>query len=61
LFVIPGARPQQAPAALPNVAGNVLWPASCTSRLKRLLVMAQTGFISFEALRWLNDIGAAFV
>ncbi len=35
--------------------------AKATSRLKRLLIMGQTGFITLPALRWLHDIGAAFV
>jgi len=35
--------------------------SKATSRLKRLLVMGQTGFITLPALRWLHDIGAAFV
>jgi len=35
--------------------------AKAPSRLKRLLVIAQTGFVTFDALRWLNDVGAAFV
>lgn len=35
--------------------------AKATSGLKRLLVMGQTGFVTLPALRWLHDIGAAFV
>ena len=35
--------------------------AKAPSRIKRLLVMAETGFVSFEALRWLRDIKAAFI
>jgi CRISPR-associated endonuclease Cas1 len=35
--------------------------AKAPSRLKRLLVIAQTGFVTLEALRWLTDAGAAFV
>jgi CRISPR-associated endonuclease Cas1 len=35
--------------------------AKAPSRIKRLLVIAETGFISFEALRWLRDAGAAFI
>lgn len=32
-----------------------------TSGIRRLVVIGHTGSITFEALRWLNDIGAAFV
>jgi CRISPR-associated endonuclease Cas1 len=32
-----------------------------TSKLDRLVVIGHTGTISLEALRWLNDTGAAFV
>ncbi|MGB3306369.1 MAG: CRISPR-associated endonuclease Cas1 [Thermomicrobiales bacterium] len=32
-----------------------------TSDLKRLVVLGHAGTISFEALRWLHDIGASFV
>ncbi len=32
-----------------------------TSGLKRLVILGHTGCISFEALRWLHDIGAAVV
>jgi len=32
-----------------------------TSGLSRLVVVAHTGFVTLEALRWLDDIGAAFV
>ncbi|MGA8534264.1 MAG: CRISPR-associated endonuclease Cas1 [Candidatus Tumulicola sp.] len=35
--------------------------AKATSRIKRLVVIAQTGFISLEALRWLHDAKASFV
>ncbi len=35
--------------------------AKAPSRLKRLVIMAQTGFITLPALRWLHDIGAAVV
>jgi CRISPR/Cas system-associated endonuclease Cas1 len=35
--------------------------AKAPSRLKRLLVIAQTGFVTLEALRWLTDAGAAFI
>ena len=34
--------------------------AKAPSRLKRLIVMGETGFISFEALRWLRDAKATF-
>lgn len=33
--------------------------ATCV--LKRLFVIGHTGFVSLEALRWLSDVGAAFV
>jgi CRISPR-associated endonuclease Cas1 len=32
-----------------------------TSQLKRMVVIGQTGYVTFEALRWLRDIGAAFI
>src|SRR5690349_21214024 len=32
-----------------------------TAGLKRLVVIGHTGFITFEAMRWLHDVGAAFV
>ena len=32
-----------------------------TSRLKRLVVIGHTGFVTLEALRWIRDVGAAFV
>ena len=32
-----------------------------TCGLRRLLVLGSSGFVTFEALRWLHDIGAAFV
>jgi CRISPR-associated endonuclease Cas1 len=35
--------------------------AKATSRIKRLIVMAQTGFVTLEALRWLYDAKAAFI
>ncbi len=35
--------------------------SKATAGLKRLVVLGHTGTISFEALRWLHDIGAAFV
>jgi len=31
-----------------------------TSRLTRLIVIGHTGFITFEAMRWIRDIGATF-
>ena len=35
--------------------------AKATSRIKRLVVIAQTGFVTLEALRWLHDAKAAFI
>ena len=35
--------------------------AKATSRIKRLVVLAQSGFVTLEALRWLHDAKAAFV
>ncbi len=35
--------------------------ARATSGLKRLVLLGHTGFITLEALRWLRDVGAAFV
>ena len=35
--------------------------AKAPSRIKRLIVLAETGFVSFEALRWLREIKAAFI
>lgn len=35
--------------------------AKATSRIKRLVVIAQTGFVTLDALRWLHDAKAAFV
>ena len=35
--------------------------AKATSRVKRLIVMAQTGFVTLEALRWLHNAKAAFI
>ena len=35
--------------------------AKATSRIKRLVVLAQTGFVTIEALRWLHDAKAAFI
>ena len=35
--------------------------AKATSRIKRLIVMAQTGFVTLDALRWLHDAKAAFI
>ena len=32
-----------------------------TSRLTRLVVIGHTGFVTLEALRWIRDVGAAFV
>jgi len=32
-----------------------------TSKLKRFVVLGHTGTVSLEALRWLHDVGAAFV
>jgi CRISPR-associated endonuclease Cas1 len=32
-----------------------------TGKLRRLVVLGHTGTISFEALRWLGDVGCAFV
>ncbi len=36
------------------------FPRSCRS-IRRLVVIGHTGTISFEALRWLSDVGVAFV
>ena len=35
--------------------------AKATSRIKRLVIVAQTGFVTLEALRWLYDAKAAFI
>jgi CRISPR-associated endonuclease Cas1 len=35
--------------------------ARATARLKRLVVLGHTGLVSLDALRWLHDVGAAFV
>jgi CRISPR-associated endonuclease Cas1 len=35
--------------------------AKATAKLKRLVVLGHTGSITFEALRWLHDVGAAFI
>lgn len=35
--------------------------AKAPSRIKRLLIIAQTGFVTLEALRWLSDARAAFI
>jgi CRISPR-associated endonuclease Cas1 len=35
--------------------------ARATCGLKRLVVLGHTGFVTFEAMRWLHDVGAAFV
>jgi CRISPR-associated endonuclease Cas1 len=32
-----------------------------TSNLTRLVVVGQTGYVTLEALRWLRDVGAAFI
>src|SRR4051812_29720682 len=32
-----------------------------TSKLSRLVVIGHTGFITLEAMRWIRDVGAAFV
>ena len=32
-----------------------------TSKLRRLVLIGHTGYITLDALRWLHDIGAAFV
>ncbi|HVR87945.1 MAG TPA: CRISPR-associated endonuclease Cas1 [Candidatus Limnocylindria bacterium] len=32
-----------------------------TARLKRLVVIGHSGFISLEAIRWLSDVGASYV
>jgi CRISPR-associated endonuclease Cas1 len=32
-----------------------------TSRLRRLVLIGHTGYITLDAMRWLHDIGAAFV
>lgn len=32
-----------------------------TSKLDRLVVLGHTGFITLEAMRWIRDVGAAFV
>ncbi|MDA1004466.1 MAG: CRISPR-associated endonuclease Cas1 [Chloroflexi bacterium] len=32
-----------------------------TSRLKRLVILGHTGTVSLDAMRWLHDVGAAFV
>jgi CRISPR-associated endonuclease Cas1 len=32
-----------------------------TGQLKRLVVIGHTGFITLDALRWISDVGAAFV
>ncbi len=32
-----------------------------TSKLKRVVVIGHNGFVTLEALRWIRDIGAAFV
>jgi CRISPR-associated endonuclease Cas1 len=32
-----------------------------TCQLRRLVILGHSGYVTFEALRWLRDIGAAFV
>ena len=32
-----------------------------TAKLKRVVVLGHTGLITLEALRWIHDVGAAFV
>jgi len=32
-----------------------------TSKLRRLVVIGQTGYVTFEATRWLRDVGAALI
>jgi CRISP-associated protein Cas1 len=32
-----------------------------TSRLRRVVVIGHTGYVTLEALRWIRDVGAAFV
>ena len=32
-----------------------------TSRIRRLVILAQTGYVTLEALRWLHDAKAAFI
>jgi CRISPR-associated endonuclease Cas1 len=32
-----------------------------TGRLKRLVVIGHTGYVTLDALRWIRDVGAAFV
>ena len=35
--------------------------AKATSRIKRLVVLAQTGYVTLEAMRWLHDAKASFI
>src|SRR5256885_1704719 len=35
--------------------------ARATCRLKRLVVLGHSGFVTLEALRWIQKIGASFV
>jgi len=35
--------------------------ARATAGLKRLAVLGHSGIVTLEALRWLHDVGAAFV
>jgi CRISPR-associated endonuclease Cas1 len=50
-----------------HVADNVLGEhregllARATAKLKRLVVLGHTGLVSLDAMRWLHDVGAAFV
>lgn len=32
-----------------------------TSQLKRVVVIGHPGYVTLEALRWIRDVGAAFV
>jgi CRISPR-associated protein Cas1 len=36
-------------------------PHRATSKLKRIVVIGHDGYITLEAMRWIRDIGAAFV
>ena len=35
--------------------------ARATGGLRRLVIIGHTGFVTFEAARWLRDIGAAYM
>ena len=35
--------------------------AKATSRIRRVVILAQTGYVTLEALRWLHDAKAAFI